>query len=129
MAERVQASVAVVETEEAAQKAAEEAVNDILAQGHRLIGDPEIRPIDVAGEPMYSVWITYDRLTPEEIAAEAQAAATEAASEEAAAAAAAAAVTPAKKGLWWKVLLGLAPVGAAVGTLIYFGVRKAQEAE
>lgn len=127
MAERVQASVAVVATEEAAQKAAEDAVNDLLKEGHRLVGEPEIRAVEIGGEPMYSVWITYDRLTPEEIAAEQQAAATEASPEEAAAAAAAAVAAPAKKGTWWKVLLGLAPVGAAVGTLIYLGVRKAQE--
>jgi hypothetical protein len=126
MAERVQASVAVVATEEAAQKAAEDAVNDILEQGHRLIGDPEIRPVEIGGEPMYSVWITYDRLTPEEIAAEQQAAAEAAESEEAVAAAAAAAVAPSKKGLWWKVGLGVIPLAAAVGVVTWWGVQRAR---
>lgn len=127
MADRVQASVAVVATEEAAQKAAETAVNEILAEGHRLVGDPEIRPVEIGGESMYSVWITYDRLTPEEIAAEQQAAAKAAESEEAVAAAAAAAVSPAKKGLWWKVLLGATPLAAAVGVLIWWGVEQMRE--
>jgi hypothetical protein len=124
MAERVQASVAVVATEEAAQKAAEDAVNDILEQGHRLVGDPEIRAVEIGGEPMYSVWITYDRLSPEEIAAEQQAAAEAAEGEEVVAAAAAAAVAPRKKGLWWKVGLGVVPLAAAVGVVAWWGVER-----
>lgn len=125
MAERVQSSVAVVATEEAAQKAAEEAVNEILTQGHRLVGDPEIRPVEIGGEPMYSVWITYDRLSPEEIAAEQQVAAEEAASEEVVAAAAASAASPPKQGAWlWKALLGVVPLGAAVGIVVYDGIQR-----
>lgn len=128
MAEKVQANVATVATEEAAQAAAEQAVNDILAQGHHLIGDPEIRPVEIDGQPMYAVWITYERLTPAEVAAEQQAAAAAAGSEEDVAAAAAAASAPARKGLWWKVLLAAIPVTAAVGAVGYLGVKHYQDA-
>lgn len=128
MAEKVQANVATVATEEAAQAAAEQAVNELLTQGHRLLKDPEIRAVEIGGQPMYAVWITYERLTPAEIAAEQQAAATAAGSEEDVAAAAAAAAAPSRKGLWWKIPLALIPLGAAVGLVGYYGVQKAREA-